>query len=416
LSGRAIAVGTLTAVLVGAIIPSTILAGGPSPTGRSFPGALVPVYAGHTMQTYEPIGASLQRSASAASLDVLTPSATIKVTYHGFSAKAQAAFQAAVNVWAAAISSSQVIHIDASWTGLGATSGVLGQAGATNFYADVDGFVYPAALEEARCGCNANTGPEITAQFNSQFSGWYYGTDGNVPGTRWDLFTVVLHELGHGLGFMGSFDVVDTRGFWGFSDGTTNYPLRFDADEWSAATAGSHLISYRNGGTGLKSQLTDGTVFFGGPNLVAALGKRAKLYAPSQWVPGSSNSHLDERAFPPGTKNALMTPVLNNGEAIHTPGAVTLAIFEDIGWTTHGAGTNVTAPAAGMPSVNLVAQQRVTSTALARVSWPPATDESRARATDGVNKVAAWTTTGAKTSAAVHEKDARIAYAATWRT
>ena len=40
---------------------------------------------------------------------------------------------------------------------------------------------------------------DIVANFNSSFN-WYLGTDGNA-GMQFDLMTVVLHELGHGLGF-----------------------------------------------------------------------------------------------------------------------------------------------------------------------------------------------------------------------
>ena len=54
-------------------------------------------------------------------------SATISVTYTGFSAQAQTAFQAAVNIWAATITSPAPIRIQASFAPL--ATGVLGSAG-----------------------------------------------------------------------------------------------------------------------------------------------------------------------------------------------------------------------------------------------------------------------------------------------
>ncbi|MDP2602930.1 MAG: hypothetical protein Q8S00_10100 [Deltaproteobacteria bacterium] len=51
---------------------------------------------------------------------------------------------------------------------------------------------------------------DISATFSStigtpgclQSSGWYYGFDGNPPAGTIDFVSVLLHELGHGLGFL----------------------------------------------------------------------------------------------------------------------------------------------------------------------------------------------------------------------
>ena len=82
--------------------------------------------------------------------------ATIQVTYSGFSVQAQAAFQRAVDIWAAELSSSQVIRISASWTPLG--DGILGSAGPSGLYRLSDGYYYrppwrrPAAVRDRRDG------------------------------------------------------------------------------------------------------------------------------------------------------------------------------------------------------------------------------------------------------------------------
>ena len=31
---------------------------------------------------------------------------------------------------------------------------------------------------------------------------WYYGLDGKCPANKYDLVSVILHEMAHGLGFM----------------------------------------------------------------------------------------------------------------------------------------------------------------------------------------------------------------------
>jgi Fibronectin type III domain len=363
---KSLAMAALGVLVVGALAPAVAFASTPSgPIGKA-PGYLVPVYAGTSPAGYRPAaGPSINLRRGSLS-NSLVSSSTIRVTYHGFSAKAKAAFQAAVNVWQSIVVSDQVIHVDATWAPLGAASGILGEAGATNNYLEGDGYWYPGPLEEARCHCNADTGTEIQAEFNSQFMDWYYRTDGLTPIGKWDLETVVLHELGHGLGFFSSLSVSGSYGFWGWQSGGVNHPLRFDANEWSAASAGVQLISFANGKAPLRSQLTDGSVFLGGSHVEAALGGRARLYAPNGWQSGSSNSHLDESTYAPRTVNALMTPILNDGEAIHAPGPAVTAIFQDIGWTVAGATSKPGAP------------QNVTATAgddSALVSWgAPATD------------------------------------------
>ena len=332
LLGALVAVALLT---VG--IPSLALAHGSTLSfTREFPGTLVPTYARRTTQHFAAVQAPTRTSQAGVGARDVTPTATIQVTYHGFSSSAKAAFQAAVDEWQTQIVSSVAIHIDASWSALGATSGILGEAGPTAFFLGTDNFMYPAALAEARCSCNLKKGADIQAEFNSQFPFWYTGTNGVVPTSRWDLETVVLHELGHGLGFLSSFDVSGRKGYWGFGQNGSNYALRFDDLEYTTSTGTTKMTSFTNGSKALRKQLVDGSVFLGGDNVMAALGERAKLYDPAPWEEGSSNSHFDETKYPPGSENALMTPVLNNGEEIHAPGPAMLAVFRDIGWTTAG--------------------------------------------------------------------------------
>ena len=339
---------------------------------ESAPGAPVEVRAGHTTSRLRPIRAAERMVAGGAT-------ANIQVTYNAaFPVAARTAFEAAVSVWESRIVSSQVIRVDATWQPM--QQGVLGSAGPTFIYLQPDGYWYPAALREAMCSCN-QTSIEIEANFNSSFSGWYLETDGNPPNGKYDFLTVVLHELAHGLGFFGSFDVnLQGKGRWGFPANGVKYPMRYDVNEWTAAANGKRLTNtsaYPNPSYVLLDQMTDGSVYFGGQNVVATLGARAELYAPSAWSGGSSNSHFDEDAFPEGTENALMTPFLSNGEVIHDPGPLTLALFRDIGWQTSGtAPGDQTPPTVHPPQAGFVAPQSLGATVAVDVSWQEAEDDS----------------------------------------
>jgi hypothetical protein len=76
-------------------------------------------------------------------------------------------------------------------------SGLAGAPDRDAFYSD--------ALADSIQGSDHRPGePDIIANFNSDCNNWYFGTDGNTPFGEFDLVSVVLHEIGHGLGFSGT--------------------------------------------------------------------------------------------------------------------------------------------------------------------------------------------------------------------
>jgi hypothetical protein len=260
----------------------------------------------------------------------------------GFDAnpQARAAFQQAVDTWAGLITSTVPIVVNARFTDLGG-QGVLGQAGPTNFAVldtDADGTpdtAFPIALANAMGGADLTGNPDIDADFSSTEPGVYYGTDGNPPPGQIDFTTVVLHEIGHGLGFLGSMSVYDDgRGGWG--DGTT-YPFVYDRLTVRSAgnVQGKPLLEYPIRSTALGDALTSGAVYWDGPLGKAAYGGRpVRLYGPPAWEDASSYSHLSDVDFPAGDPNSLMTPFVQENEVIHDPGPVVLGMFADMGWQT----------------------------------------------------------------------------------
>jgi len=268
-------------------------------------------------------------------------SATFIVEYNGFSAPAQAAFQFAVDIWSQLVVSSVPIRVKAYWVPLG--PGVLGSAGAHGFYANFpgapqSGTFYPVSLAEKLSGgaINHPDSSDINANFSSVFSNWYFGTDGNPGSGQFDFVSVVLHELGHGLGFSGSMTVSSGQGSWGFGSG-----LPFIYDRFAENGSGQSLLNtslFPNPSVALGNQLQGGNLFFNGPEAVAANGGVVPLYAPNPWEGGSSYSHFNEASYPAGNPNSLMTPAIGTAEAIHNPGPVCLGLFRDNGWTTGSTG------------------------------------------------------------------------------
>ncbi len=263
----------------------------------------------------------------------------VTIYYTGFSAQGKAALAYAGSILESLLPVGTNVTIVASWEKI-STAGVLGQSTITGYVAGwginaLDPMAYyPVALAEKIAGKSLNTDAEgdLTLAINSSIN-WYLGTDGNTPATKYDLVTVAIHEICHGLGFYDSMSTDATLGWYGVG----SIPIIYD--KFVENYGGNKLtdtLKFLNYSTSLHSQLIGGQIYFNGPLLknYSVLKNytisRAKLYAPSTWDAGSSISHLDEKATSP--ENALMTPFIDLGEAIHDPGKYTFSILGDLGW------------------------------------------------------------------------------------
>lgn len=256
---------------------------------------------------------------------------------------AKSAFEYAVSIWESHIESSIPIRIEATWAALG--ENVLGSAGPTNVFADlgVDEALpntwYPIAQASAMTGIDLaaefDIDYDIVVNMSCEFTNWYFGTDANPPAGDYDIVTVLLHEIGHGLGFTGSISANPTAQIANWGLGSQGYPYIFD--QFTLDGSFRQLINediYPKQSGELYNALVglNGGVYFSGTDAEAANnGMRVPLYAPEPFTQGSSYSHLDQQFFT-GTSNALMRPQLERGLAAHSPGPVTCGLFRDKGW------------------------------------------------------------------------------------
>ena len=279
------------------------------------------------------------------------------------------AFEFAMGLWSSALQGTVNIEIDATMDPLGgtATSAILGFGGSTTIHINFPGApfantFYSAALANQLSGGDVNGAgmAEIQITMNSDIDNstvlgnvdWYYGTDANA-GSDDDFVTVVLHELGHGLGFFSEVDGgtciggsnagrqcgrnadcpggtcdLSTLGTW-----VNGFPAVYDRFLIQAAATPPRFIDMTD--TQRKAASTSGNVFWDGANVVAAHGGNAKIYAPNPWKPGSNISHWDISLTP----NELHEPVYTG--PIHNPG-LSLAAFADEGWTVAPTTTTTT--------------------------------------------------------------------------
>ncbi|GCC50843.1 hypothetical protein SanaruYs_10620 [Chryseotalea sanaruensis] len=287
-----------------------------------------------TGTSHIPLSSDIQKKLEEGSAN-RTKTSNFVVQYVGFTTDAREAFQKAVDIWESILVSPVDIHVRAVWTPL--NNGVLGSATAGTFFANFDGAQqintwYPVALAEkiARQDLNEPDDIDIFAQFNSNNSFWYLGTDGVTPSGMYDLTTVVLHELGHGLGFLDSYNIDSDIASVGLAG--TGVPIIYDLSLENGLGENLYLTT-STGSDDLKDQLTGNSLFYNSPSTNAANGNEpARVYAPQTFSSGSSIAHLDEGTFPEGLDNSLMTPQIGTGESIFDPGEIVIGMFGDMGW------------------------------------------------------------------------------------
>lgn len=252
------------------------------------------------------------------------------------------AFQEALSIWAAQLDSAVEIRVGATFDPLecNASAVTLGMAGPKSVRSDFPGAplpntFYPVALADHLAGFDLDPGEDdIDASFNSVFgmkttcnfpAGWYYGLDGAAPGDDSDLVTVVLHELGHGVGFLSFLNVQTGARFEGLDDAFMSFLIddrsgqrltEMSNDERRGAiVATGHLRWDGDRVADASTRLASGSDASG----------RVDMYAPPEAFNGSSVSHWSDELFP----NELMEPFFT--QSIHEVGLAAEALA-DMGW------------------------------------------------------------------------------------
>ena len=251
------------------------------------------------------------------------------------------AFNEAANRWETVLSSSVVIEADSHFdplTPCGGGGALLGFAGPNTVHRDFAGAPIAStwfAQAEANSLNGSDLAPgtaDLAATFNSDIdngclpgiTGWYYGFDGNPPAGKLDLVPTLLHELGHGLGFLTFVDLASGAKLAGFND---TY-MRFLEDHSTGLFYPAMTDAQR-----VAASINTGNLHWVGANVAAAssllsagkTGTHVQIYAPNPQEPGSSVSHWDTSLTP----NELLEP-FDTGTDFRD---MTEAAFIDMGWT-----------------------------------------------------------------------------------
>lgn len=252
-----------------------------------------------------------------------------QVEFVNFPENAKSAFLYAISIYENLISSPVPIKVQVNWETMG--TNVLSSSSPSSFYKNFDGarladVYYPVALVEKLAEKEFNgSEADIICTFNKNIN-WYLGTNGDGPSNQYDMVTVALHEIVHGLGFSGFFNVEN-----GVGDlkGSNGFPSIYDICVYNVLNQQvANSTNFNAPSADLKNVLVSDNLVIKGND-----GKdKEKLYAPTSWNNGSSIYHYNECGFAKGDANALMTPHIFKGEAIHHPGDKTLELLAEFGW------------------------------------------------------------------------------------
>ncbi len=280
---------------------------------------------GHTFATDKP-APLLKTARRSANLEGEVKSEW-KVNYKNFPANAQQAVQYAIDIWSRNFSSEIPINIEATWEP-NKNDQILGSARAGYYFNSFPGapdedLWYPSALANRLANKDLDTKQsEMLLNINSN-ADWYLGIDGKPTFGEYDLASVVLHEIAHGLGFMSNAQYDRFAGAAYISQ-----PTPFDA--YVELPDGRTFTNFCSRSTDLGKAMINPLYWSGELAIAANKGTKPKLYTPAPFEEGSSIAHLDETTFDKRFADAVMTPNMDQGEVFSAPGPIALAMIEDM--------------------------------------------------------------------------------------
>ena len=185
------------------------------------------------------------------------------------------------------------------------------------------GFHGGFAFDHLTTGVDPSPAPDALATVDFGYT-WNSGLGAPSAG-EFDLFSVLLHEITHGLGIL---SFVEGDGTSAIAN-TANEGVYTLFDDFLETSGGKDLLLSAGKRNLSASDVTSNDVVFAGPISTTVLGSVPPIYSPSPYDPGSSIGHFDFSASP----TAVMTPAISSGTEKRTYDDFEIGALADIGYT-----------------------------------------------------------------------------------
>lgn len=228
--------------------------------------------------------------------------------------------------------------VNLTWnTSLSSGSGFLASFGPNQIVSVNGTFQNGGVYQGARRNDNIFGGSDADGQFNFGYGWNYAGQTSAVSNSKFDMVTVSIHEIAHGLGFL-SFASQNGQGLLGSALGSPDLYSGMDKFMVRGSTAPTNLFNRTITSTGYGSFTGDAStytngndvntgLFFAGSYAMEVFGNEVPLFAPTTYQPGSSVSHVNDSA-------AVMNASVSQN-TVKRFKAYEIAMLMDIGWNVY---------------------------------------------------------------------------------
>jgi len=241
--------------------------------------------------------------------------------------EAQVAISHAVEIWSRNYSSVVPITLEVNWSDK-LKPDILGSARPGEHFTKFTGapdpdLWYPSTLANSLAKRDLNPRKsEIFLNINSK-QNWHFDVGTSPSLSQYDLVSVILHEIAHGIGFLSNAEYETT-----FGTGYIFQPTVFDS--LVQIPDGRTFAEFCSRSTELGKAMLGPLSWAGTNGTQANENIKISLFSPSTYESGSSIAHIEPSSLASPSENSLLNPSLRSGEVSRKIGNVILGMIEDM--------------------------------------------------------------------------------------